>query len=183
MTVLPLKFQADTYPGDSDVYLRPAKVVEVARRRLKVNLKGNKKWANMAMPYRYDAEVGDTVLAIGQEDDLYVIGVIQGHGKTTMQAAGDLELRAPKGRIDLVAAKGVNVRSPSFHVITKKLEFVAENVVERFYNLTSWIKDTFELRAGSVHSTVKSTFRLKAGRIRQKAREEVNIDGKKIHLG
>ena len=183
MNVLPLKFQADTYPGDSDVYLRPGKVVEVTQRRLKVDLMGNKMWANMAMPYRYDAEIGDIVLAIGQEECLYVIGVIQGQGKTTMQAVGDLELRAPKGRIDLVAAKGVNVRSPSFHVITKKLEFVAENVVECFNNLTSWIKDAFDLRAGSVHSTVESTYRLKAGQIRQKAREDVKIDGEKIHLG
>ena len=41
---------------------------------------GNKMWANMAMPYRYDAEIGDIVLAIGQEETLYIIGVIQGHG-------------------------------------------------------------------------------------------------------
>ncbi len=169
--------------SDTEVCLRPVRVVKVEQRRLQIDLMGSEKWADIALPFKYQAMVGDHVLVIGQQDAFYVIGVIEGKGKTTLMAHGDLELHAAKGKIDLVAAMGVNIRSPSFQVITKQLDLVAENVVERFNNLTSWIKTTFDLQAGSVHTKVESSYRLKAEKITQKAREDLKLDGKKIHLG
>ena len=169
--------------SDTEVCLRPVRVVAVDQQLLQIDFLGSKKWATMALPFRYQAMVGDHVLVIGQQDAFYVIGVIEGKGKTTLMAQGDLELHAARGKIDLVAAKGVNIRSRSFQVITQQLEFVAENVVERFNNLTSWIKTAFDLQAGSVHTKVESSYRLKAEKITQKAREDFKLDGKKIHLG
>lgn len=169
--------------SETEVCLRPARVVKVEQRQLQVDLMGSKKWADMALPFIYQAMEGDHVLVIGQQDAFYVIGLIEGKGKTILSAPGDLELHAGKGKIDLVAAMGVNIRSPSFQIITKKLDFIAENVVERFNNLTSWVKNAFDLQAGSVHAKVESSYCLKAEKIKQKAREDLKLDGKKIHLG
>jgi hypothetical protein len=169
--------------SESEICLRPVKVVAVDRQCVQIDLLGSAKWATMALPFKYQAMVGDHVLVIGQQNAFYVIGVIEGKGKTTLMANGDLELHAVKGKIDMVASEGVNIRSNSFQVIAKKLDYVADNVLQRFQNLTSRIKDIFELEAGSVNTKVETSYRLKAEKINQKAREDFKLDGKKIHLG
>ena len=50
-------------------------------------------WAQMALAYPYQAAVGDTLLAIGQGESWYVIGVIRGTGTSTLTVPGDSRIQ------------------------------------------------------------------------------------------
>jgi len=187
MTVSALELVSQYSDGplasDDSVQLKPVTVIDVLDRRVEVLLSGRRQWAELALPYRYDAVVGDSVLVIGQADSCYVIGLLSGRGKMTLQAPGDLDLHAPRGRIALVAGKGVLINSPLFEVISKKMSLTAESVLQNFNTFSSWVKNAYDLRAGSVHTVVDSMYRLKARRIRERAQEDVKIDGQVIKLG
>lgn len=164
-------------------YLGPARVGRVAGARVGLDLPDGRVWAQSALGYSYRVTPGDTVLAIGRNGAWFVIGVLEGRGKTTFTAPGDIEFRAPRGRIDLISAEGLRLRSPSVKICSDELEIVARSVRERFNSARRWVKDTFEVRAGRSRTLVEKTHRLMAGRIVERAEGDVKIDGRKIHLG
>jgi len=163
--------------------LRPARVVCTDRHRVQLELPGERVWATMALAFSYEAVNGDTVLAIGQEGEWYVIGVLQGSGKTTMTVPGDFSIRAPAGAIELSAARGVQIKSPSVQVIADKLEMLARSLVERFDHATRRVVGMFQVSSGRLRTRVGSTYDLKAGRILERADGDVKIDGREIKLG
>lgn len=168
---------------DHSTYLGPARVRELAGNRVQLEFPDERPWALLALAYPYQPEVGDTVLAAGQGEIWYVIGVLQGTGKTTLTVPGDFEVLAPRGRINLVAGKSVEIRSPEVKLTAGKLQLAARSLVERFTDASRWIKATWQIRAGRVRTQVEGDYRLKAKRINERADEDVKIDGKKIHLG
>lgn len=135
----------------------------------------------LAAPYR--PEIDDVVLAISQDGACYVIGVIKGKGRTTMTVLGDLDICAPRGRIELSAANGVRLKSAEVTIVADRLEVLARSVFERFGEVTRWVKGAFQLRAGRVRTRVEEEYDVGADRILQRARHDVKIDGQKIHLG
>src|SRR5258708_5414385 len=92
---------------DESTYLGPARVREVVGNRVRLEFPDELPWALLALAYPYQPAPGDTVLAAGQGANWYVIGVLQGTGKTKLMVPGDFEVLAPKGRISLFAGKGV----------------------------------------------------------------------------
>jgi Protein of unknown function (DUF3540) len=123
------------------------------------------------------------VLAVGQSGAWYVIGVLQGSGKTVFTVPGNFEIMAPRGTISLTAAKAVHLKSADVKITAKKLELVAQSIFERFTDATRWVKQAFQIRAGRVNAVVRSDYRVKAERIIERAEGDVKIDGRKIHLG
>jgi hypothetical protein len=168
---------------EATTYLGPARVLAAAGNRAKLELPDAHIWAIVALGSAYQPVVDDVVLAIGQNGAWYVIGIIQGRGKTTLNVPGDLEIRAPRGAIELSAAKGVNVKSPEVTIATGKLELVARSIFEQFSEATRWVKEAFQLRAGRMRTRVDGDFDLGAERILERAEHDVKIDGSKIHLG
>jgi ABC-type molybdenum transport system ATPase subunit/photorepair protein PhrA len=168
---------------EQSTYLGPARVHRVAGSRIQLEFPDELPWAMLALAYPYQPTVGDTVLAAGQGQNWYVIGVLQGTGKTTLMVPGDFEVLAPKGHINLIAGKGFQVKSPEVRITAGKLELVAKRISERFLDATHWVKNSWHIRAGRVRTEVEGNYQVKAKRIIERAEEDVRIDGEKIHLG
>ncbi|NBU40728.1 MAG: DUF3540 domain-containing protein [Planctomycetia bacterium] len=164
--------------------LGPARIVAVEGRRVVVSLDGGAKAAaRLALAQSYAPVVGDEVLVIGREDAWYVIGLLEGTGTTTFVAPGDIELAAPRGRIELLARDGVFIKSGLVDIVAEKLQFTARHLFERLTDLTQWVSGAVHQRAGRVRAHVEGDYDLKAGRITELADDDVTIDGKRIHLG
>jgi hypothetical protein len=168
---------------EQTTYLGPAQVLKAAGNRAQLELPDELVWAIVALASPYQLTVGDTVLALGQGGAWYVIGVLRGTGKTTFMVPGDLDLRAPRGSIELTAAKGVRIKSPLVEILSNKLELMAKSIFERFDDATRWVKKACQLRVGRLRTRVESTYDLKAERILERAEDDVKIDGRKIDLG
>lgn len=161
----------------------PARVIEVQGARVQLEANGQLIWAVSALAHCYQPAVGDTVLALQESNACYVIGVIHGSGAFKLTALGDLELRAPRGRIGIAAKDGVDLRGTAVTLTADHLEFKANTLTERFQTVSRWIKEALQLRAGRVRMTVTGDYRVKADRIIERADGDVKIDGNKIHLG
>ncbi len=142
-------------------YLGPARVVMSAGRRVKVELPDEVVWAQLALASPYQPEEGDRVLVMGQAGSWYAIGLLEGAGTTVITVPGDLELHAPKGAIRLRAGRGIHLRSPRIRIASQRLELFANDFLQRF----------------------RGDYRLKAERINEEAKDDVRVDGRKIHLG
>lgn len=173
---MPLELQQQTL-------LSPARVLGVEGNRVQLELPDGLAWAVVALAYPYEPVSGDTVLAIGQEEEWYVIGVLQGSGKTSMTVPGDLCIRAPFGAIELTAARSVKIKSPAVQITAGKLELLARSVVERFTHAQRWVTETFQIRSGRLRARVKGAYDIKADRILERADGDVKIDGRQIKLG
>ena len=123
------------------------------------------------------------MLTVGQDGAWYVIGVLQGSGKTSMTVPGDLCFRAPFGSIELTAARRVKIKSPAVQIVTGKLELLARSVFERFTHAQRWVTETFQIRSGRLRARVKGSYDIKAERILERADGDVKIDGRQIKLG
>ena len=168
---------------EGSTYLGPAEVRQVADNRIQLEFPDQLVWAFSALASSYQPVPGDTVLAVGQSGAWYVIGVLQGSGKTVFTVPGNFEIMAPRGTISLTAAKAVHLKSADVKITAKKLELVAQSIFERFTDATRWVKQAFQIRAGRVNAVVRSDYRVKAERIIERAEGDVKIDGRKIHLG
>lgn len=168
---------------DVATYLGPATVANAGAGRAKVELPdGRFAWAQVALAFPYQPVADDVVLAIGRDDDWYVIGVLKGTGPTTLTVPGDLTLAAPRGKV-VVEGAAVELRSPDVKIAADRLETVAKTVLERFATATRWVKETFQLRVGRWRTRVDGTYTLQADRIREVAERDVKIDGERINLG
>jgi hypothetical protein len=163
--------------------LGPARVLNVSGERVQLEFPDELTWAVVALAFPYQPAAGDTVLAIGQGGSWYVIGVLQGSGKTTVVVPGDLAIRAPAGAIELISAGGVKIKSPMVQIVAGKLEVLAQSVFERFTRATRWVKETFQVRSGRLRARVEGAYDVQAERILERAAGDVKIDGRKIHLG
>ena len=168
---------------EQTTYVGPAYVLQAVDKRIQIELPDQQVWALIALAYPYQPSAGDIVLAIGQEDNWYVIGVLNGSGNTTLTVPADLHLQAPHGSIELSSAKGIRIRSSAVKIVSNKLELIAQRSFERYANATRWVKEAFQLRAGRVRTSVDSSYRVTAERIVERAEDDVRIDGRKIHLG
>jgi hypothetical protein len=168
---------------EQSMHLGPATVVKVDGDRCHVDVGEHYRWAQLALAFPYQPAANDIVLVAGQEERWYVIGVLKGSGLTQLTVPGDLCIRAPHGSIELNAARGIRLKSSLVKIMAEQFETIARSAFENFTEVTRWVKETFQLRTGRMRSRVDGEFDLKAGSIQQRAREDVKIDGKKIHLG
>ncbi len=168
---------------DTLTVLEPAKVKEVLGARVRLGFPDRDAWAILATPYPYRPVEEDVVLAIGQEDDFYVIGVIEGAGKTTFTAPGNLDFRAPQGTIAFESPQGIRFRAGTIDLQAREMDVVAETRTENLGNAYCWVHDAYQFRAGAERHVVKGNYRIMAERIVECAKKDVNIDGEKINLG
>jgi hypothetical protein len=164
-------------------YLGPASVERVDGHRVLLNLNEVQAWAVSAVGYPYRFQAGDMVLAIGGRDEWYVIGVLSGSGRTCFHVEGDLQLIAPWGSIEMVAAKGVSIKGPDITLVGSRVTLIARQLSQRVQELTTHVKNCYDVIAARFTGRVEGSYRLQAEKIVQRAEGDVKIDGRKIHLG
>lgn len=162
-------------------YLGPAMVLRIDGPRIVLGLPGGEAEATMALAYPYHPEPGDLVLAIG-ERDLYVIGVLQGRGKTNLDVAGDLRIRA-RGRITIESGERVALSAPRLTLVAGRVETAARAIVERCSTCSRRVQGLYRVLADRWRTVVRGTATHRAERIAHRARKDVKIDGDSIRLG
>jgi hypothetical protein len=165
------------------LYLGPATVVRAHPHALEVTLKGGERvTATLALAYAYEAREGDVVLAIGDPEGHYVIGVLAGEGRAALAFPGDVDVRAG-GVLRLSGEKGVAIDSPEVSVTSSKLRVIAGAVVQTFQSMRQRVSELLSVQAGQSHTIVEGTAHTQAKSATIVTEENVSINGKEIHLG
>jgi hypothetical protein len=162
-------------------YLGPARILARAGSKWKVALADRSATATLALAVPYQPQPGDLVLVIGT-DELYVIGVIQGTGRSVLSVGGDLDIRAG-GTLRLQGGTEVEIGSPRVEIRADRMETAIGTVFERVVDCYRWVKGLLQTSAGRSRTVVQESATLHAGRIVEKAKKDVSIDGDQIRLG
>ncbi|MFO0554673.1 MAG: DUF3540 domain-containing protein [Polyangiaceae bacterium] len=164
-------------------YLGPGVVVATRADRIELELEGGERVdARAALPWPYEAAVGDELLVVGEGARHFVIGVLRGRGAIRLDFEGDVKLSAT-GRLDLAADKGVSIRAPDVHVESDRLTIVAEAAHKIVGTLRQTVRDLFTLRAKEQHTLVEGNVLSHSKATRIVSEEKVTINGKEIFLG
>ena len=166
---------------DTKTNVGPARVTAVVADRVRLEMKDRTAWAQLALSTPYRPETGDVVLAIGDED-VYVIGVLTGRGKTVFESQGDLELRA-RGSVRIVGGEEVSLESPRVRVKADRIETIARTVFEKCVTAYRWVRGLSRNRAGRVRTVVDGRYSVRADQILERAKKDVSINAEKIRLG
>ena len=106
--------------------------------------------AEWALPYRYLAQAGDTLLVIQRSERHYVLSVIHGRGRSQLALGGEGLLRAAGGKLRLRGGRGVKLEGPRVTLRGQALNLVARVVHEKLGEVTQRIaKRVFERAAQS----------------------------------
>lgn len=167
----------------TESYLGPATVDKVDGCKCLLRLQNQQAWAIPALSMPYQMQEGDIVLAIGQRDDWYIIGVIKSNGPIRMVANGDMKFVSAQGSIELVSSKSVHIKSKMVRITSEKLETVVKQVRERFQRIRTQVEQSIQLVTKRFHCRAAESHTIHAQNIKQQATERVRIDGQKIDLG
>jgi hypothetical protein len=170
---------------ETGLRLGPATVVRVSGRRVLLRRSDDalEEWAELALASAYLPVPDDVVLAVGQDDRVYVIGVLQGRGPSVMAFPGDVTISAPQGAVRLDAGKGVTLSAPSIELQAGEIEVDAKTWTQRLETAYQWVKDLLQVRAGRSRTVVDGTAHQMAERTYIRSEKEVKVDGEKIYLG
>jgi hypothetical protein len=120
---------------------------------------------------------------LSTDEAAYVVGVLEGHGPSVLNAPGDLELNAPDGEIRMNSAKSCVVTAPEMRVQVTTLDLIGETLHEQFETVRRRISGAIDERARAISTNVAETWRLVARRIAGRGEENVTIDAPSINLG
>ena len=163
-------------------YLGPATVLSAVDGLVRLATPAGEMEAELALAFPYNPARGDQVLAIGEERNAWVIGVIRGRGLTEFRVPGDMRLQAG-GRVTIAGDRGVELRSPRLDLRADRLEIAAQAIVERSLRCYRRVKHALQTTAGRLRTLVDGQATLQADRIVEHARKDVRIDGERINLG
>ena len=165
-------------------YLGPAVVTELEGTFVRVAIpEGESALAEMALAFPYRPVVGDVLLVIGRGGKHWVIGVLSGAGRSTIEVQGDVELRAVDGELALSGDRGVVIRGRSLDVTVEKVEVLAERIVERCATLYQRARELFSVHAKEKLEIVEGQATTQAEGVTIVTEQKVLINGKHIHLG
>lgn len=170
---------------ETGLRLGPATVRRVSGRRLLLRRADDaaEEWAELALAFPYLPVPDDVVLAVGQDDRVYVIGVLQGRGPSVMTFPGDVTLSAPQGAVRIDAGKGVTMSAPAIEMRADEVEIEAKTLSQRIESAYQWVKDLLQVRAGRTRTVVDGTAHQLAERTFIRSEKETKVDGEKIYLG
>ena len=137
----------------------------------------------MALAFPYRPALGDTLLVVGREGALYVIGVLEGTGATVLAFAGGVELRAQGGPLRLASDQTIELAAPEVLVQAGNLRLFAESAVEKLGTLYQHVRGLFRARAGESETLVDEGAITRAKSATILTEESMSINGKQIHLG
>lgn len=165
------------------LYLGPATVTGVKGLRPLVSLpNGVEVVAEMALAFPYNPAAGDTLLVIGKAEQHYAIGVLSGHGQTTLRFQGDVSLEAVGGKLQLVSDEKVLMRSPLIEVQADKVRTFAETIINKATNIFQNVREMVSTRAGEKHDLIAGDVHTHADRATITTKGVTTINGKEVHL-
>jgi hypothetical protein len=175
-------------------YLGPARVLAAGESGyVRVAIAGEDAvWARMAMAIPYTPEPGDEVLVIcNHSPDVYVIGVLSGHGTTTLRVPCDLRLEAPDGHVHIAAGKTIQMRSevaidlsaPRATLRFGRLNILVTTLVQRLADSFTWATGLVQSKGGRLRWIAEEGWLVRARRAHVKPQDNIHINGKTIHLG
>lgn len=165
-------------------YLGPAEVTHVRPHELELRLPtGAAVRARVALGYAYEAQKGDEVLAIGEGQAHYVIGILASRGRAVMAFPGDVELRAVGGALRLTGDLGVAIEGREVSITAGALRMAAGAVVQRFTSLRQKVTELFRVEAGQAQTIVEGASVSQSKSATIVTEEKVSINGREIHLG
>lgn len=162
--------------------LAPCQVRTVEHATIVALPDGREVRALSALPYRYHAQQGDSLLCAFTDDVCYIIGVIDGHGSIELVSRRDLLVSAPQGRIEL-HARQVDAKADAISLHSRRLDMLAHKITERCVRAVRWVREALRLKAGRLRYQVDDELALRAGRMTARAQQDARIDGEKIMLG
>lgn len=171
----------DRSAPDGTSAVGPARVVKIEGSELLLETSRGLRRARLALAYPYQPVPGDILLAVDGEP-AYVIGVLQGRGRTRLRFEGDLEIRTD-GRLRLTGVQGIDLVGNRVRVRADRFEVTARAVFERVIKSYRWIRETAQLHAGRLRQVIDGSSTLRAERIFDTAEKNVKIDAEQIHLG
>ncbi|KYG04912.1 hypothetical protein BE21_44000 [Sorangium cellulosum] len=165
--------------------LGPATVIRVGPADVEVRLRsGAPARARLALAFTYEPAEGDVVLVIGDEaQGHYVIGVLQGRGRASLELPGDVEVRAVGGVLRLAGDNGVEIAAPDVGIEARSLRVLAGAVVQRFASLRQRVSELLHVHAGQSHTVVDGAAHTQARSAAILTEEKMTLNGKAIHLG
>jgi Protein of unknown function (DUF3540) len=174
--------EQSTSVGELGLDIGPAEIVAVRGSDVDVQLAHGVVPARVALAFLYQPNVGDTALIVGDARGHYVIGILHGTGRTTLDLPGDVDLRAG-GTLRLSAADAVEICAPRVHVETGSMRTLAGAVVERFQSLRQRVVELVSLHAGETHTVVEGAANAQSKSATILTEENVMINGREVHLG
>jgi hypothetical protein len=148
--------------------------------------------ARLAMSVPYSPVEGDELLVIRHEPhQLYVIGVLEGAGTTTLRVPRDFRLEALQGEVHILAGKGLRLHSdqsldldaPRGTLRFARLNVLVTTLVQRLTDAYTWATGLVQLKGRRLRSIADEGWLVRAGRAHFKTSDNVHIAGKTIHLG
>tara|TARA_R110002072_G_scaffold36834_1_gene108123 strand:+ start:10559 stop:11002 length:444 start_codon:yes stop_codon:yes gene_type:complete len=138
--------------------------------------------AQWALPYRYLAQAGDTLLVIKRGQRHYVLSVIHGRGRNQLALRGEGLLRAAGGKLRLRGERGVRIKGPRVTLRGQTLGVMARVVHEKLGEVTQRIaKRVFE-RAGQSRRVIEGDDWHSAGERTLVAADSVLFNGDLIRV-
>lgn len=164
--------------------IRVGRVVETDADRALLDLGGGRRaWADPAMPVRYTAAVGDELLAAGDGERFWIIGVIRGAGSVELSAIGDVRVQSLAGTLRLGGAEAVELHAGRLSVIADAINTVAKSVRESLGSVLQTVTGRRITRAGSDYRIIEGLSFQRSERMHSVASKEARIDGSTVHLG
>jgi hypothetical protein len=165
-------------------FLGPCEVLAAAAGSVRVRMPdGNEESAELALAFPYRAARADLLLVIGGSTGHWVIGVIRGQGRASLEFHGDVELRSVGGKVEITADRGIEMRSKSIDIGAEKIKVVAEAVTETVSTLFTRVRDMMTVQAGEARQLVRGQWFSQAKRAQIQTEDAVAINGRQIHLG
>ena len=180
---------------ETSAYLGPARVLAGPGKPgyVQVSLPDDETvWARLALATPYRPAPDDEVLVICEETPhAYVIGVLEGRGVTTLRVPGDLKLEAPRGKVQIVAGKSVELRSekaielaaPRATLRFGRLNVLVTTLVQRLTNAFTWATGLVQSKSRRMRCVIDEGWLVRAGRAHIQTADNIHINGKTIHLG
>lgn len=165
-------------------YLGAGLVLDVTLSRVRVRLEdGAEREATMALAFPYHPELGDELLVLGKAERYFVVGLLSGQGRATLEFEGDVSLRSLGGKVEISAAEGVELRSRELALYADKVRIVASALTETLSTCVSRVRELWSVQAGERRTIVRGLSHLQAKQARIDTEEQVAINGKQVHLG
>jgi len=184
MTSLAEETPPITEPVTIDRYLGPARVVRLEQDAVVVVIDSETLvHATMALAFPYRPVIGDQLLVIGDAHAFFVIGVLEGRGRSGLSNDAGIQLSAENGHLRLVGDKGVRMHGRSVKVQTEQWQTVAIDTHQTYGERRKQVRGVIKTEAGQIDELSQGTWLTQAKRFILKSLNEARVKSNTVRLG
>lgn len=139
--------------------------------------------ARLALFIPYRPAIEDEVLVCGDERQLYVVGVLAGHGRVEL-SANNVKVAARSGHLRLSGRRGVAVNGATIRVRAgRELSMAASRTHELFDALERRVHQGYEILARELVDRSETSWLVRAGTTAWKVKEAVFVNSEVVRAG